>query len=140
MRVLLVLVLSLYIEMVRAMVIPEDRGEAKGVITLESINGDMPPNFETIMDKDYIDLAKLALEGKFKEVREFFVTPDEESKESAEMICCTLRKIYDSSFKEYIAKKELLNPQLSVKDFVYNDLLRYFWWNYYYPVYEGLIE
>ena len=123
------LVLSLFLctNTVMGMIIPESK--------------DCPANYREIMPQEFLHCAKLASEEKFNEAiaalkekhigKKYF---------KADEICNDLVKTFISSKEKYTLMKEELDPRFTVKDFIYEDLLRYFWWDHYYLVYEGLIK
>ena len=110
-----------------------------GAMTLEDMNGDVPPNFAEIMPKEYVEFAVLGSERNFDGVIEYLVRLNEKNRGYAEEFSSKLKEVYSASKKEYTEKRDFLDSSLTEKGFMYNQFLRYFWWSHYYPVYEGLI-
>jgi hypothetical protein len=108
-------------------------------ITPESLSLDNPSNYREIMPQEFIQCAKLALEEKFDEGIDILKKIHKENKYfDAEQILLDLKEVYSSANKKFSDHQSALDPKFTIKDFIYEDLLRYFWWSHYYPVYEGL--
>lgn len=115
-------------------------------MTLNEYSGDCPPNYREIMPPEFIDCAKLSADQKFDEGLEILKKVHGSNKYfNANKICDALKCVYKSATEKFNShdisfgdKKYSLDINITEKDFIYENLLRYFWWNHYYPLYEGL--
>ena len=110
------------------------------LITPESLSLDNPSNYREIMPKEFIRCAQLASEEKFNEGIECIKNINNKKHCSNEKIRSDLEEVYTSANKKFSKHQKSLDPRFTIKDFIYEDLLRYFWWSHYYPVYEGLVQ
>jgi len=109
-----------------------------GAMTLEDMNGDVPPNFAEIMPTELVQCARLASEGRFSEgISTLKKTYGDKIPES---VSVDLRGVYDAASKCFISKRDLLDSNLTEVGFIYNQFLRYFWWSHYCYVYDGMTE
>jgi len=111
-------------------------GEA---MTLENINGDMPPNVTKILPIEYIKITELASEQKFDEAsiyaEKYFSNLNKENKGKEKEFYLEFERFYKKSEKEYAEDQQFLHESIAKKDFIYNQFIRYFWWEYYYYTY-----
>jgi hypothetical protein len=117
-----------------------------GAMTLDEYSGDCPPNYRELMPTEFIECAKLAAEQKFDEGLECIKNVGSEKYYSNKKIHEDLKKTYNFAVEEFNSPdrnfngiKYALDSSITLKDFLYENVLLYFWWNHYYPIYEGLI-
>jgi hypothetical protein len=111
--------------------------------TIEDLNRDMPYNFQEIMPSDLIQCSQLAAEKKFDDGILVLKQADKNSDTKAQIysqIYLDLQEVYTSAKEYFETQRDTLDDNITKKNFIYNQLLRYFWWSHYYPVYEGLID
>ena len=115
----LIVILFLYVNTAAAMITPQQLNEQFQTNFREIMPEKLKRCVKLMCDEDFNDSEK-----KFKE----YLSEDPELKNAD--IKVDLSDLYFSTKDRFIKKRDLLAPQFPLKDYIYEELLGYFWWNH----------
>ena len=117
-------------------------------MTLDEYSSECHPNWRTSMGAEFIECAQLALDQKFEEgVEALRKVHGNNPYFNADKICHALGDVYDYARNEFNEPVKVFNgeeysldPSITERDFIYENLLRHFWINYYWALAEGIFD
>jgi hypothetical protein len=83
-----------------------------------------------------IDDAIEALKKFFK----IFYKNNQISDTDTKKIYTDLESAHKFLCEEFISKKDSLESSFTIENYIYRGFMEYFWWQYYYPIHEGLVD